>query len=605
MTAVRRWADVLRRGRGAWIVLFGAGLVLAGASAASAYWTVTATLGPASTAAAKAGTLSAPTLATATQTGSGAVTVGWTNPATQLPGALNRVTRATGPGSPLVVCTTVSSATSCADTGLSAGVTYTYTVAAVMGTNWQSGSVSISTTTLGVTTSALASGTVGTTYSSSLSAVGGTGPYTWTLTAGTLPLWATLNAGTGAITGVPNAAGTTSGLQFTVTDAVTRTATTSPLTLTVGPGSQTITFTSTSPGSAVVGVGSYTPTATSSSGLPVSLSIDGTSAAVCTMSAGVVTYTGSGSCIIDANQPGDANYAAAAQMQQSITVTKLLQTISFPAPGASSQMAGTTVTPTATASSGLAVAFSIDSTSTSVCDILGGVVTLRALGTCRINANQAGNATYEAAPQVQQAITVTRGNQVIALTVPIDAGVGGTWTPVPTTVSNLPVTWTVGPTTVCKVNTPGIVSFVGAGNCTITSNQAGNANFFPAPQLVQLFEVSTPAGLGLVLAPGSTGAPVLSCSVVSANRTCTISGVDLSGSANFSVVVLSSTGHRVVFSYSTSNVVTETGQNTGSATISSGTSITTTTLTAGHVGNATKTSVLTFGTYKLTLDIAT
>ena len=446
---------------------------------------------------------------------------------------------------------------------------------------------------------------MGTTYSSSLSAVGGTGPYTWTLTAGTLPLWATLNAGTGAITGVPNAAGTTSGLQFTVTDAVTRTATTSPLTLTVGPGSQTITFTSTSPGSAVVGAGSYTPTATSSSGLPVSLSIDGTSAAVCTMSAGVVTYTGSGSCIIDANQPGDANYAAAAQMQQSITVTKLLQTISFPAPGASSQMAGTTVTPTATASSGLAVAFSIDSTSTSVCDILGGVVTLRALGTCRINANQAGNATYEAAPQVQQAITVTRGNQVIALTVPIDAGVGGTWTPVPTTVSNLPVTWTVGPTTVCKVNTPGIVSFVGAGNCTITSNQAGNANFFPAPQLVQLFEVSTPAGLGLVLAPGSTGAtgpelqrgqrePHVHHQRSRPERQC-----------NFSVVVLSSTGHRVVFSYSTSNVVTETGQNTGSATISSGTSITTTTLTAGHVGNATKTSVLTFGTYKLTLDIAT
>ena len=77
-------------------------------------------------------------------------------------------------------------------------------------------SITITTTvaTLAVTTTSLPNGTQGASYSATLQASGGTAPITWSISSGSLPSWASLNASTGAITGTPNATGTTS---FTVT----------------------------------------------------------------------------------------------------------------------------------------------------------------------------------------------------------------------------------------------------------------------------------------------------------------------------------------------------------------------------------------------------
>jgi hypothetical protein len=71
--------------------------------------------------------------------------------------------------------------------------------------------------------------------------------------------------------------------------------------------------------------------------------------------------------------------------------------------------------PTATASSGLTVALTIDSSSTSVCSISDSTVTLSAIGTCTIDANQARNDTYETATQVQQsgAVYPTNSSSVL------------------------------------------------------------------------------------------------------------------------------------------------------------------------------------------------
>jgi len=83
---------------------------------------------------------------------------------------------------------------------------------------------------------------------------------------------------------------------------------------------QTITFTSSVPINATVAGPSYLATATATSGLPVVLTIDGASAGVCTINAGTVTFIGAGTCMIDANQGGDAIYAPAPQKQQSFAV---------------------------------------------------------------------------------------------------------------------------------------------------------------------------------------------------------------------------------------------------------------------------------------------
>lgn len=83
---------------------------------------------------------------------------------------------------------------------------------------------------------------------------------------------------------------------------------------------QTITFTSTPPAIATVG-GSYTVTANATSGLTVTFSIDAASTpGACTIAGSVVTFTGAGTCIIDANQAGNAAYSAAPQRQQTMAV---------------------------------------------------------------------------------------------------------------------------------------------------------------------------------------------------------------------------------------------------------------------------------------------
>jgi hypothetical protein len=121
-----------------------------------------------------------------------------------------------------------------------------------------------------------------------------------------------------------------------------------------------------------------------------------------------------GTCTIQATQAGNANYGAAAPVNQSFQVTgSTPQSITFGA--LSNQAFGTApFTVSATASSGLAV--SLASTTTPVCTVSGSTVTLTADGTCTIQATQAGNATYAAAAPVNQSFQVTS----VWSTLPVD-----------------------------------------------------------------------------------------------------------------------------------------------------------------------------------------
>ena len=56
---------------------------------------------------------------------------------------------------------------------------------------------------------------------------------------------------------------------------------------------------------------------------------------------------------------------------------------------------------------------SFTSQTTSVCTVSGSTVTLVAVGTCTIQATQAGNATYAAATPVNQSFQVTQESQTI------------------------------------------------------------------------------------------------------------------------------------------------------------------------------------------------
>ena len=158
---------------------------------------------------------------------------------------------------------------------------------------------------------------VGSTFSQTNAASGGIAPYAYVLNAGALPPGTSLNAATGIVSGTPTVAGSFS-YQISVTDSQPVTALGPIVTITMAKGNQSIAFTSSAPSSAAVG-GSYTVAATATSGLAVSYSLNATSTG-CALAGTTVTFVGPGTCRIDADQAGDANWNAAAQAQQTFTV---------------------------------------------------------------------------------------------------------------------------------------------------------------------------------------------------------------------------------------------------------------------------------------------
>ena len=175
------------------------------------------------------------------------------------------------------------------------------------------------------------------------------------------------------------------------------------------PGSQVITFTSSVPSPPIVG-GSYVVSATGgASGNPVTFSIDATSTAgACTIDDATVSLLAIGTCVIDANQAGNANYQAAPQVQQTVSIVLAGQVITFTSSVPSSPKVGGTYVVSATGgASGNPVTFSIDATSSAgACTISDATVSLVGVGSCVIDANQAGNASYSAAPEANQRFVV-------------------------------------------------------------------------------------------------------------------------------------------------------------------------------------------------------
>ncbi len=84
---------------------------------------------------------------------------------------------------------------------------------------------------------------------------------------------------------------------------------------------QEISFTTSAPSNPNVG-SVYLVGLEASSGLPVELSVDPTSQpSACLVNGTTVSFTGTGTCVILASQPGDATYLPASQVKQSIQVT--------------------------------------------------------------------------------------------------------------------------------------------------------------------------------------------------------------------------------------------------------------------------------------------
>ena len=175
-------------------------------------------------------------------------------------------------------------------------------------------------------------------------------------------------------------------------------------------GNQTITF-DTQPGQTYSPGGMFAidPPAVASSGLEVVYG--STTPTVCSVGGANVSILAAGTCTITADQPGDAAWNPAPQVEQSLTIAQASQVLTFPAQAETERWfhAGATfeISPLATSeepNSGEPILYS--SLTPAVCAVGGTTVSMVSGGTCTLAADQAGNANYAAAVQATSEVVL-------------------------------------------------------------------------------------------------------------------------------------------------------------------------------------------------------
>ncbi|WP_199120497.1 choice-of-anchor Q domain-containing protein [Pedobacter sp. ASV28] len=215
---------------------------------------------------------------------------------------------------------------------------------------------------------------------------------------------------------------------------------------------------------------------------------------VATIAGNTVTIVGAGSTAIIASQLGNANYNAAINVQQTLTVDKADQTISFAVLANKTYGDADFDLSAMGGASGNVVTYT--SSNPLVATILGNTVTIVGVGSTTITASQLGDANYNAAANVQQTLTVGKADQTISFAA-LNPKTTNTadFALTATAGSGLSVSYSSSNTTVAETYQDGGVWKIrirGAGTTDITAQQAGNAYYHAAANVVQTLLVVDP-----------------------------------------------------------------------------------------------------------------
>ena len=216
---------------------------------------------------------------------------------------------------------------------------------------------------------------------------------------------------------------------------------------------------------------------------------------VATVNGNELTIVGAGTTTITASQDGDANYTAAANVDQELVINKANQTIIFEA--LSAQTFGDAPFTLAATGGGSSSPVIFTSSNLNVATLDGEEVTIVGAGTAIITASQEGDDNYLAATNVDQELVIDKSNQTITFTQILDYELGVDTDAIvldASASSGLVVTYTVnGPADLSGNNlTP-----TGSGTVTVTASQSGNNNYNAAAEVEVTFQVIQEVALGL------------------------------------------------------------------------------------------------------------
>ena len=236
-----------------------------------------------------------------------------------------------------------------------------------------------------------------------LQVTGGTAPYTFTVVDGALPPGVALSTA-GVLSGTPTAAGRFDAT-LEVRDANGFTAQ-QAIEIVVEPQAQAITGFAANPGAPVFAPGGTFALTAQGGASGNAIVFASTTAAVCTVAGDTVTMLAAGRCGLTADQAGDANHSAAAQVALEVDIAAAVPTLVWPE--RLSRVLGEAAFELDNPDSDSAGAFTFTSSQPAVASVSGRTVTLHAAGTTVITATQAADGNYASASIQMELVVVER-----------------------------------------------------------------------------------------------------------------------------------------------------------------------------------------------------
>ena len=201
----------------------------------------------------------------------------------------------------------------------------------------------------------------------------------------------------------------------------------------------------------------------------------------CSINSGVLTALSAGTCIVKVSVAGDANYLVATSANTTVTFAQAAQTALVIT--STSGTFGSALALTTSGGSGTGtVTFTVANGTATGCAIASGKLSATSTGTCFVTATKAANANYLAYTSAATEVTIAASSQA-ALTV---TSVTATYnTPLTLTTSGGSGTGAVtfdvdnGTANGCVV-VNGVLTSTSAGTCLVTAQKSGDANYLNA-----------------------------------------------------------------------------------------------------------------------------